>query len=686
MITAAVGCALIALAFAAIQLVGVLRAPQGTERMREVAGAIREGARAFLRKELAVIAIVAAVLVVAIAVAFREPELPIGFVLGAGGSALASVLGVLVSVRANVRTAAIAGGGDVHATTRYAFSAGSVIGVGIAALALLVLAGCYALFGGDVLAMAGVLVGASLISLFARVGGGIYTKGADIGADLVGKLEIKIPEDDPRNPAVIADNVGDNVGDCGGMAADLFETFLVTAVAAMLLGYLIPDIRAVFPHAVLYPVAIAGAGLLITLGGAAVVHLPTRRSVAATLYRGLAATLVLGAIALWLLCRYWMAGSVGVYLATLTGLGVTLALVALTNHFTSARHRPVAKVLAATEAGAGPVVIAGMSVGLSSVWLPGLTIAVGMLVAFVTAGWTGHGIDAALGLYGIGLAATSMLSVMGIIVSIDAFGPIADNAGGIAELADLPPDARACTDVLDEAGNTTKAITKGYAIGSAALAALTLFAAYTFAAADRLGVAWSALTQRLTLDDPVVVAGLFVGALLPFVFSSLLMTAVGAAARSVVLEVRRQFTEIPGLAEGRARPEYGRCVAIVTATALRQLVPPGLLAVIVPLAVGLILGPLALAGVLLGVVLAGLPLALMLTTSGAAWDNAKKFIEEGHLGGKHSPAHNAAIVGDTVGDATKDAAGPAINPLVKVVNTVSLLCTGIVAHHHALFT
>jgi K(+)-stimulated pyrophosphate-energized sodium pump len=306
-----------------------------------------------------------------------------------------------------------------------------------------------------------------------------------------------------------------------------------------------------------------------------------------------------------------------------------------------------------------------------------------MLVAFCATGWTGHSIDPALGLYGIGLAATSMLSVMGIIVSIDAFGPIADNAGGIAELADLPPAARACTDVLDEAGNTTKAITKGYAIGSAALAALTLFAAYTFAAADRLGVAWSALTQRLTLDDPVVVAGLFVGALLPFLFSSLLMTAVGAAARSIVLEVRRQLTEIPGLAEGRARPEYGRCVAIVTATALRQLVPPGALAVIAPLAVGLILGPLALAGVLLGVVLAGLPLALLLTTSGAAWDNAKKHIEE--AGGKHTPAHAAAVVGDTVGDATKDAAGPAINPLVKVVNTVSLLCTGIVAHHHALF-
>jgi K(+)-stimulated pyrophosphate-energized sodium pump len=378
-----------------------------------------------------------------------------------------------------------------------------------------------------------------------------------------------------------------------------------------------------------------------------------------------------------------MGGSIGIYLATLTGLAVTLALVALTNHFTSARHHPVGKVLGATEAGAGPVVIAGLSVGLSSVWLPGLTIAVGMLVAFCAAGWTGHGIDPALGLYGIGLAATSMLSVMGIIVSIDAFGPIADNAGGIAELADLPADARACTDVLDEAGNTTKAITKGYAIGSAALAALTLFAAYTFAAADKLGVAWGQLTRRLTLDDPVVVAGLFVGALLPFVFSSLLMTAVGAAARAVVLEVRRQFTEIPGLAEGRARPEYGRCVAIVTTVALRQLVPPGALAVIVPLAVGLILGPLALAGVLLGVVLAGLPLALVMTTSGAAWDNAKKHIEE--AGDKHSPAHAAAVVGDTVGDATKDAAGPAINPLVKVVNTVSLLCTGIVAHHHALF-
>jgi K(+)-stimulated pyrophosphate-energized sodium pump len=681
MIKFAAGSALLALAVAAVRVIAVLRADEGTARMRAIAVAIREGAAAFLRRELSVVAIVAGILALAIALAFggRGAELAGGFVLGAVGSALASVLGVVVSVRANVRTAAVASHASAPETLRFAFGAGTVTGLGIVGLATLELIGCYLLFHGNVLAMSGLLVGASLLSLFARVGGGIYTKGADIGADLVGKLEVRLPEDDPRNPAVIADNVGDNVGDCGGMAADLFETFLVTAVAAMLLGYLIMHVRVAFPNAVLYPVAVSGCGILATLGGSLVVQ-ATRRRIEGALYCGVAATLILAAIGLWLSCRWLMGGNTGVFVATLTGLVVVVALVALTNYYTAARFRPVGRIVRATEAGAGPVVITGMSVGLTSVWLPGLAIAAGMLVAFFATGWTRTGIDGELGLYGIGLAATSMRAVMGMVISIDAFGPIVDNAGGIAELAQMRAETRAVTDRLDAAGNTTKAITKGYAIGSAALAALTLFAAYTFAAAERMGVAWSDLTQELTLGDPVIMAGLFVGALLPFVFSALLMNAVGVAASATVLEVRRQFAEIPGLAEGTAPPDYGRCVSIVTATALRKLIAPGALAVLVPLAVGLLLGPLALAGVLLGVILSSLPLALLLTTSGAAWDNAKKYIEAGHKGGRRSAAHGAAIVGDTVGDATKDAAGPALNPLVKVVNTVSLLCISFIAN------
>jgi K(+)-stimulated pyrophosphate-energized sodium pump len=682
--------ALLALVVAAFQTAAILRADEGTERMRAIAGAIREGASAFLRREYAVVLVVGLVITALLVIAFgitREgPELAIGFLLGAAGSAGAGALGVLVSVRANVRTAALAARGDLGVTMRFTFRAGSVTGLGVAGLATLELVGCYLLFGGNVLAMAGLLVGASLISLFARVGGGIYTKGADVGADLVGKLESRIPEDDPRNPAVIADNVGDNVGDCAGMAADLFETYLVTAVAAMLLGDLIPDVRAVFPSAVVYPLAVCGCGIVATLAGTAFVRLRPHRTIAGALYRGLAATLGFGAIGLYALDRWLMRGSPGVLLATLTGLAVVAALVALTNYYTSPRYRPVARIAEAANAGGGPVVITGLSVGLASVWLPGLVIATATLVAFFATGWTGDHVDAQLGLYGIGLAATSMLAVMGMITAIDAFGPIADNAGGIAEMAALPPDARAVTDALDEVGNTTKAITKGYAIGSAALAALTLFAAYTFAAADELGLAWAELSQLLTIDNPLIVVGLLIGALLPFFFTSFLMNAVSVAAQAVVLEVRRQFAEIPGLVQGTAKPEYGRCVAIVTGVALRQLIVPGAIAVGTPLVIGFVLGPIALAGVLLGVVIAGFPLALVMTTSGAAWDNAKKLIERGHLGGKHSPAHAAAIIGDTVGDATKDAAGPAINPLIKVVNTVSLLSIALVSDGGRLVT
>jgi len=681
----ATGSALFALAYAAAQTASILRTDEGTERMRAVAGAIREGTSAFLRREYAVVLVVGLVIAALTVAAFgftrHGLELAGGFLLGATGSACAGAIGVVVSVRANVRTAAVAARRDLRTTMRFAFRAGSVTGLAVVGLATLELVGCYALFGHDMRAMVGLLVGASLISLFARVGGGIFTKGADVGADLVGKLETKIPEDDPRNPAVIADNVGDNVGDCAGMAADLFETFLVTAVAAMLLGDLIDEVRAVFPNAVLYPLAISGCGILATLAGIPFVRMTSRGTITGALYRGLAATLACAVLGFYLLDRWLMGGDLGVFLATLSGLVVVAALVVLTNYYTSSRFRPVARIAGAAEAGAGPVIITGMSVGLASVWLPGLVVAAGMLAAFFATGWTGGQVDAQLGLYGIGLAAASMVAVMGMIISIDAFGPIVDNAGGIAEMAALPAETRATTDALDVVGNTTKAITKGYAIGSAALATLSLFAAYTFATADSLGIAWTELTHRLTIDNPLVVVGLLVGALLPFFFTSFLMNAVSVAAQAVVFEVRRQFDEIPGLAQGTARPEYGTCVTIVTTTALRQLIVPGAIAIGVPLTVGFLLGPVALAGVLLGVVLSGFPLALLMTTSGAAWDNAKKYIERGHFGGKQSPADAAAIVGDTVGDATKDAAGPAINPLVKVVNTVALLCIDLVVTH-----
>jgi K(+)-stimulated pyrophosphate-energized sodium pump len=639
--------AVVALAVAAVQTAAILRADQGTDRMQAVAGAIREGTAAFLRREYAVVLI--ATFVIAVVITVWQPLAALGFVLGAVGSAAAGVLGVLVSVRANVRTTASARSGDLPATMRFAFRAGSVTGLGVAGLATLELVGCYAVFGGNVVATTGVLVGASLISLFARVGGGIYTKGADVGADLVGKLETRIPEDDPRNPAVIADNVGDNVGDCAGMAADLFETYLVTAVAAMLLG---PHAR--LPDATELPVAVCGCGVVATLIGIAFVRMTAHGSIMGALYRGLAVTLVIAAIGEYVLLR----GHTGTLMAAWVGLAVVIALVVLTNHYTSLRARPVERIAGAATAGAGPVVITGMSIGLRSVVVPGLVIAAGILVAYFAAG-----------LYGIGLAGASMLAVMGMIISIDAFGPITDNAGGIAEMSALPAETRSITDALDAVGNTTKAITKGYAIGSAALGALSLFAAYTFAAGARPG--------QLSIENPVVVVGLLVGALLPFFFSSFLMNAVSVAAQAVVAEVRRQFRSIPGLVEGTARPEYGQCVAIVTTAALRQLILPALLAVGTPLAVGFALGPLAVAGLLLGTVLAGFPLALVMTTSGAAWDNAKKYVEQGHHGGKHSPADAAAIVGDTVGDATKDAAGPAINPLIKVVNTVSLLCVGL---------
>jgi K(+)-stimulated pyrophosphate-energized sodium pump len=684
---------LLALAYAAVLTFVLLREDEGTDRMKEIAAAIREGAIAFLRREYTAVFVVAAVLSVVIAAAFWSQgngwQLAVGFLLGAAGSALAGGVGMLVSVRANVRTAAHARKGDLPATMRYAFLGGSVTGLSVAGLALLELVGFYAWFGGNVLSMAGLLFGASLMSLFARVGGGIYTKGADVGADLVGKLEAGIPEDDPRNPAVIADNVGDNVGDCAGMAADLFETYVVTAVSAMLLATLLPGVAAHFGTSaqipVLYPLMVCAWAIVATLVGAAAVRMRKGGSIMGALYQGLGVTTGVGLIGLYVLDQELMGGNTGVFLATALGLIVMILIVITTDYYTSASYAPVRQIAEAAQAGAGPTVIRGLGVGLESAWIPGLVIVVGILGSYTAVGVHTVGgslvVDPSLGLYGIGLAAASMLSVTGMIISIDAFGPITDNAGGIAEMAQLPAEARAVTDPLDAVGNTTKAITKGYAIGSAVLAALALFAAYTFALAKYYPGGLPAVEAALVISNPLVVSGLIVGAILPFFFTSFLMRAVGVAAQAIVFEVRRQFKEIPGILEGTARPEYGPCVDIVTVTALRQLAVPAAIAVATPVAVGFLLGPIALAGVLIGVILSGFPLALTMTTGGGAWDNGKKYIESGHFGGKHSDAHKAAIVGDTVGDATKDTAGPAINPLIKVVNTVSILFVVLIATH-----
>ncbi len=688
---------ILGLLYAGLQTWLVLREDEGDEKMREISGAIREGAIAFLRREYTVVFVVAVVVAIVIALAFgitgEGARLAVGFVFGVCGSALAGAVGMLVSVRANVRTAAHARGGKLSATMAYAFRGGSVTGLSVAGLALLELVGFYWAFGGNVPDMVGVLFGASLMSLFARVGGGIYTKGADVGTDLVGKVEAGIPEDDPRNPGVIADNVGDNVGDCAGMAADLFETYVVTALAAMLLAYLIGTVAGatpllvLFPNAILYPLLVCAWAIVATIVGTFFVRMREGGTIMGALYQGLGATTAVGLIGLYVLDYYFMNANLGIFVATAIGLIVMILIVVITDYYTSAKYRPVHQIAEASQAGAGPTVISGLSVGLQSAFLPGLVIVAGILGAYAAAGWyNGYSSnpDPYLGLYGIGLAAASMLSVTGMIISIDAFGPITDNAGGIAEMSNLPKEARDITDPLDAVGNTTKAITKGYAIGSAVLAALALFAAYTFATASHWGKPWGAFTSLLTLSTPLVVVGLVIGAVIPFFFTSYLMNAVGIAAERMVFEIRRQFKEIPGILAGTGKPDYGKCVDIVTVTAIRQLAVPAIIAVVTPLAVGFLLGPVALAGLLLGVIISGFPLALTMTTGGAAWDNGKKYIEQGHFGGKHSEAHKAAVVGDTVGDATKDTAGPAINPLIKVVNTISILFIALIVAHSVI--
>jgi len=650
---------LVSLLFAAFLAKKVLNEDKGSKEMQEIAAAIQEGAMAYLNRQYKTIAIVAAVLTVLIVALLWDKNgllIAIGFVFGALSSAAAGYIGMSVSVRANVRTAAAAKHGLEHALN-VAFRGGAVTGLAVVGLSILGVSTFYILFG-DVDMVIGFGFGASLISLFARVGGGIYTKAADVGADIVGKVEAGIPEDDPRNPAVIADNVGDNVGDCAGMGADLFETYAVTLLAAMLLGSLV---EGQIPHAILYPLMLGAAAIFITIISLFFVRLGKDKKIMNALYKGVAAATIISAVVFYFITDLFV-GDIRFYIATLVGMIITVLMVVFTEYYTSTKYRPVKEIAAASQTGAGTNVISGLSFGFESTAFPVITIVAGILVSFFVVGGFN---DSTLGLYGIATAAVAMLSTTGMIVALDCYGPITDNAGGIAEMSNQPESVREVTDELDAVGNTTKAVTKGYAIGSAALGALALFADYKLKV--DLG------SGSLSIDNPLVLVGLLIGGLLPFIFSSVTMRAVSKAAMKVVDEVRRQFREIPGIMDGTAKPEYGKCVDIVTSAALREMVVPGALSILVPLFVGIVFGAEALAGLLIGIIVVGLMLAMTLNNAGGAWDNAKKLIESGLYNGKGSEAHKAAVVGDTVGDPAKDTSGPGLNALIKVVNMVAIL-------------
>ena len=650
----ALGAGVLTLLYAAFLAYRVVSAQGGNEKMREIAKAIQEGANAFLLRQYKTLALIALVIALVIAFGIKDIPMTIAFIAGVISSALAGYIGMQVSVRANVRVAEAAKKG-LHGALALSFNGGAVTGMALAGLGLVSLSLLYIYFG-SLAPMIGFGFGASLISLFARVGGGIYTKAADVGADLVGKVEKGIPEDDPRNPAVIADNVGDNVGDCAGMAADVFESFVVTVIAAMLIGLTFSGSS----QLVALPLAVAGIGVLSSIFGSVAVTAWKSKKIMHSFYTGVlvSALLMIGGSYLYLGSLEGLEVAPMALLATvMMGVVVTMLLFIISEYYTSTEYKPVRGVAKAATTGAGTNLISGLAIGMESTLLPTLIILAAIIISFKVAG-----------LYGVGLAAAAMLSMSAIVIAIDAYGPITDNAGGIAEMSGLPESVRKVTDELDAVGNTTKATTKGYAIGGAALGALALFVAY----AEE-----THLTAVNLLDTPVVI-GLFVGALLPFVFSSLLMMAVGRAAFQIVEEVRRQFREIKGLMQGKGRADYAKCVDIATATALKELAVPGVLAVSAPLLVGFLLGPAALGGLLAGVIAGGLMLALTMTTAGAAWDNAKKYIEQGNYGGKGSDAHKAAVVGDTVGDPLKDTAGPALNALIKVVNTVSLVFAGLI--------